>query len=74
MEADDINLVALYGPKHDIYGNVRWGEKIDSGIDPRTDLPGYSLYGDVRKPTPAMLQGVDVLVFYIQDVGARFHT
>jgi uncharacterized protein YbbC (DUF1343 family) len=73
-EADDINLVALYGPEHGIRGDVRWGEEIDSMSDPRTGLPVHSLYGEFRKPTPEMVMGVDVLVFNIQDVGARFYT
>lgn len=68
------NLVALYSPEHGIRGNVAAGKGVDSARDSKTGLPVYSLYGATKKPTPAMLQDIDVLVFDIQDVGARFYT
>lgn len=71
---DDVNLVALYGPEHGVRGDAQAGEGVEYYIDEKTGLPVYSLYGDTRKPTPEMLEDVDVLVFDIQDVGARFYT
>jgi uncharacterized protein YbbC (DUF1343 family) len=74
VEAPEVNLVALYSPEHGIRGTIRGGDQIDSGRDEKSGLPIHSLYGATRKPTPEMLQGVDVLLFDIQDVGARFYT
>lgn len=74
MEYPDAELVALYSPEHGIRGEERAGAPIASGIDEQTGLPVYSLYGEIRKPTPEMLEGVDVLLFDMQDVGARFYT
>lgn len=71
---EDVNLVALYGPEHGVRGDAQAGEGVEFYIDEKTGLPVYSLYGDTRKPTPEMLEGVDVLIFDIQDVGARFYT
>lgn len=65
-------LVALFGPEHGVRGDQ--ASIVPNGVDPRTGLPVYSLYGPTRKPTPAMLRGIDVLVFDLQDVGARFYT
>jgi uncharacterized protein YbbC (DUF1343 family) len=70
----DVELVALYSPEHGIRGVAEAGEHVDSGVDARTGLPIHSLYGETRKPTPPMLEGVDVLVFDIQDIGARYYT
>lgn len=67
-------LVALFGPEHGIRGAVAAGDHVASGRDAQTGLPVHSLYGATRKPTPAMLRDVDVLVFDIQDVGARPYT
>jgi uncharacterized protein YbbC (DUF1343 family) len=68
------NLVALYSPEHGIRGNVTAGKGVDTGTDAKTGLPVYSLYGPTKKPSPEMLGNVDVLVFDIQDVGARAYT
>lgn len=68
------NLVALYSPEHGIRGNVAAGAHVGTYTDERTGLPVYSLYGATKKPTAEMLANVDVLVFDIQDVGARFYT
>ncbi len=70
----DINLVALYGPEHGVRGNFGAGEKIDNMVDEKTGIPMYSLYGKTHKPTPEMLENVDVLVFDIQDIGSRSYT
>jgi uncharacterized protein YbbC (DUF1343 family) len=69
-----VRLVALYSPEHGLRGNVDGGEHIANGRDSRTNLPVYSLYGRTERPTAAMLAGVDVLLFDIQDIGARPYT
>ena len=69
-----VNLVALFGPEHGIYGNEKANEPIDNAIDPRTGLPVYSLYGKYRKPTPNMLSGIDALAIDLQDIGTRSYT
>jgi len=70
----DINVTALYGPEHGVRGSAQAGQYVDFYTDPKTGLPVYSLYGKTKKPTPEMLENVDVLVFDIQDVGSRFYT
>ena len=70
----EITLAALYAPEHGIRGEERAGAAIESGVDERTGVVIHSLYGDTRKPTSEMLKGVDVLVFDMQDVGARYYT
>lgn len=74
FKAPGIKLVALFGPEHGIAGVVEGGEKIGAATDSATRLPVYSLYGATRVPTPDMLHGIDVLVYDIQDVGARVYT
>ncbi|HEX9656202.1 MAG TPA: DUF1343 domain-containing protein [Bacteroidota bacterium] len=69
-----INVVALFGPEHGIRGEGAAGEKISDGRDSKTGVVVYSLYGATKKPTPQMLAEIDVLVYDIQDVGARFYT
>jgi uncharacterized protein YbbC (DUF1343 family) len=73
-EAPDVELVALFSPEHGIRGVAEPGERVTSGLDERTGLPIHSLYGDIRKPTAEMLEGVEVLAFDIQDIGARQYT
>jgi uncharacterized protein YbbC (DUF1343 family) len=70
----DVNLVALYGPEHGLRGGVEGGVKIAGGIDERTGVRVHSLYSNVQRPTPEMLRGVDVLLFDMQDIGARPYT
>jgi len=72
--APGVKLVALFAPEHGIRGTAEAGARIASDTDAATGVPIYSLYGAVRAPTPAMLDGVDVLVYDIQDAGARFYT
>lgn len=74
LRAAGIKLVALFGPEHGVRGEAQAGEKVDSGIDKLSGLPVYSLYGATKQPTPEMLTGIDVLLFDMQDVGARFYT
>lgn len=70
----DVHLVALFGPEHGLRGGVEGGVKIESGIDARTGVRVHSLYGSTQRPTPEMLRGVDVLLFDMQDIGARPYT
>ena len=74
FEASNVNLVALYSPEHGIRGDVTAGDDINNAKDVRTGLPIYSLYGPTKKPTSAMLQGIDVLVYDLQDIGCRSYT
>ena len=74
FEAPEVNLVALYGPEHGVRGDVYAGGKVEDTKDETTGLPVFSLYGATRKPTPEMLEGIDVMVYDIQDVGVRSYT
>ena len=74
FNAPGVELVALYGPEHGVRGDVYAGGKVSDTIDAATGLPVHSLYGATRKPTPQMLEGIDVMVYDIQDVGARSYT
>ncbi len=73
-EADNVELVALYGPEHGVRGDISAGDKVDTYIDEKTGITVFSLYGVTRKPTPEMLEGVDVLIYDIQDIGSRSYT
>jgi uncharacterized protein YbbC (DUF1343 family) len=72
--ASEVKLAALFGPEHGIYGDVNAGDKVSDQLDKRTGLPAYSLYGKTQKPTPQMLQGLDALVYDLQDTGCRSYT
>ncbi len=69
-----IAVKALFGPEHGIRGTVGAGETVGSSVDDKTGLPVHSLYGKTRHPSAQMLEGIDVLLFDIQDVGARPYT
>jgi uncharacterized protein YbbC (DUF1343 family) len=69
-----ITIKALFGPEHGIRGTATAGSTVASSVDAKTGLPVHSLYGATRRPTKAMLDGIDVLLFDIQDVGARPYT
>ncbi len=71
---EHVQVRALFGPEHGIRGETEGGEQIVDSIDAKTGIPVYSLYGRVNKPTPEMLKDIDLLVYDIQDVGARFYT
>ncbi|MFB0504203.1 MAG: exo-beta-N-acetylmuramidase NamZ domain-containing protein [Candidatus Bathyarchaeia archaeon] len=73
-ESPEIKLTALFGPEHGIRGDLQGGHVVESYADGRTGVPVYSLYGETKKPTMDMLSNVDVLLFDIQDVGARYYT
>ncbi len=69
-----VKLTALFGPEHGFAGAVPDGAQVADGVDRHTGLPLYSLYGEIKEPTPAMLSGLDALVVDFQDVGARYYT
>ncbi len=69
-----VNIVKLFCPEHGFRGQAEAGATIASGKDPLTGLPVVSLYGKNKKPTAEQLQGVDVVLFDLQDVGCRFYT
>lgn len=72
QHAPGVHLIALFSPEHGLAGVL--DQKVASSRDQSTGLPAYSLYGDTRRPTDAMLKGIDTLVFDIQDAGVRFYT
>jgi uncharacterized protein YbbC (DUF1343 family) len=74
FKAPGVRLTALFGAEHGIRGIAKAGEKISSSVDSATGVPVYSLFGDVHVPTAEMLKDVDVLLYDIQDVGARVYT
>jgi uncharacterized protein YbbC (DUF1343 family) len=74
FKAPGVKLTALYGPEHGIRGEAKAGEKVSSGVDAKTGVKVYSLYGEVETPTADMLKDIDVLLYDIQDVGARVYT
>lgn len=69
-----VNIRKIFAPEHGFRGEAANGEHVANGIDTRTQLYIVSLYGSNKKPTPEQLSDVDVLIFDIQDVGARFFT
>ena len=68
------NVVKAFGPEHGFRGGAGAGEEIESNTDARTGIPVVSLYGKNKKPTPEDLGGIEIMIFDIQDVGARFYT
>jgi uncharacterized protein YbbC (DUF1343 family) len=72
--AGSLKLVALFGPEHGVYGDEYAGDKVADRSDQRTGLPVFSLYGETRRPTPQMLEELDVLVIDLQDIGSRSYT
>ncbi len=83
LRSQDVEIVALFAPEHGIRGTVAepasggTGDQaawVESGVDEITGLPVRSLYGEALKPTPEMLSDIEVLLFDIQDIGARYYT
>ncbi len=70
--APGVTLAAVFSPEHGLFGKKEGN--VPSMTDPVTGLPVYSLYGDTRRPTDSMLDGLDALVFDVQDAGTRFYT
>lgn len=73
-EDPEVAIASLYGPEHGLRGQADAGEAVENSLDELTGAPVYSLYGKTRRPTKEMLADVDVLIFDMQDVGARFYT
>ena len=73
-QAPGVRLTALFGPEHGIRGAAEAGEKVESNVDAATGVPVYSLYGRDTVPSAEMLKNVDVVLYDIQDVGARVYT
>ena len=69
-----LNIIKIFSPEHGFRGKADAGEKINDNIDPKTKLQVVSLYGKNKKPQKAQLKDIDVMLFDIQDVGARFYT
>ncbi len=72
--ASGVKIHAIFGPEHGYLGYQPDATEVASTFDLRTGLPAYSLYGEQREPTAKMLSGLDMLLFDMQDVGARFYT
>ena len=72
--ASGIDVATAFGPEHGVRGDLPDGEKAEDGRDPRAGIPVYSLYGTHKKPTAAQLEGLEAMVFDIQDVGVRCYT
>ena len=70
----DIQIKKVFAPEHGFRGTADAGEVVKDGIDTKTGLPVVSLYGENKKPSPEVLEDIDMLIFDIQDVGARFYT
>lgn len=73
-DAKDVELVALFGPEHGVRGDAYAGDKVSDDVDPVTGVKVFSIYGKYREPSQEMLDGIDVMVYDIQDVGTRSYT
>lgn len=74
LKSLNVKLVKIFAPEHGFRGTADAGEKVKSGLDEKTGIEVTSMYGANKKPTAASMQGIDFVVFDIQDVGARFYT
>lgn len=72
--ADGVTLAALFAPEHGVRGDVPAGAKVAASTDPATGVKIHSLYGATKKPTAAMMRGLDVMVYDLQDIGCRSYT
>lgn len=70
----NVALKKVFAPEHGFRGKADAGEKVEDGKDPKTGLPVISLYGNNKKPKPEQLEDIEILIFDLQDVGARFYT
>ncbi|GBD88366.1 hypothetical protein BMS3Abin03_02301 [bacterium BMS3Abin03] len=68
------NIAAIFAPEHDFRGKLLAGESFENKVDAETGIPVYSIYGKTKKPTKESLVNLDILLFDIQDIGARFYT
>ncbi len=74
LQALGVNIVRIFGPEHGFRGDASAGAKVEDSVDPKSGIPVVSLYGKNQKPTKENLSDIDLMVFDIQDVGARFYT
>lgn len=72
--AEGVNLVALFGPEHGVRGDAYAGDHVSDSVDPLTGIKVFSIYGKFREPSQEMLDGIDIMVYDIQDVGVRSYT
>ena len=70
----NIKVKTIFAPEHGFRGNAAAGEEVQNAVDTKTGIPVASLYGKNRKPTPEQLEGLDMIIFDVQDVGCRFYT
>lgn len=69
-----VNIVTIFGPEHGFRGTASNGDKVSDSVDPKTGIPAISLYGKLKRPTKEQMAAIDLMIFDIQDVGARFYT
>lgn len=74
LQSLGVDIQKVFAPEHGFRGDHSAGALVSNGIDEKSGLPVVSLYGRNKKPTPQMLENIDVVVFDIQDVGVRFYT
>lgn len=74
LHSSGVEIVKIFTPEHGFRGDADAGETVKNGVDSRTGIPLISLYGKNKKPTCTQLNDVDIIIFDIQDVGARFYT
>jgi len=74
LELDNVRVAAIFSPEHGYRGDVSAGREIEDDVYPVSGARVYSLYGETRKPTPEMLEEVDLLMYDIQDIGVRYYT
>jgi len=74
LRDNSVNITKVFAPEHGFRGTADAGEAIKDGVDTKTGIPIISLYGNNKKPTQKQLSNIDVMIFDIQDVGARFYT
>ena len=74
LRENGVEVHKIFAPEHGFRGDVSAGGEIKDGVDAKTGLPVFSLYGKTHKPTPEQMNGLDMMVFDIQDVGCRFYT
>jgi uncharacterized protein YbbC (DUF1343 family) len=74
LKSKQVTITGIFAPEHGFRGDHSAGEKVKTNVDPKTGITVYSLYGNQKKPSREVLAKMDVLIFDIQDVGARFYT
>ena len=74
LKALGVNIVKIFGPEHGFRGDASNGAKVDDSVDPKTGIQVVSLYGKTGKPSPKDLADIDLMIYDLQDVGARFYT